>query len=443
MLVGIEELDKWKRRLRIGLPAEEVEKRLAERLAEYAKNYQAPGFRKGKAPKSMIEREFGMRAKVEAIESLMGAAIADAIREKELRPVCDPIVEDLESSPTDDHYHFTATIEVRPEIELREYEGLSFKERVPLVSNEDVERAVEELRDANADLAQVDRAAGTGDFVIIDYDRLGGDGKPVADASVEGAGYELGAGQIPGELEEALLGASAGDSRSVAIPFPEDSGVADLAGKTVDFDVRVREVREKRLPPVDDAFAKKVAKAETVLDLRVKVRNSLESQAKGYARRRLEEEIVSALIEKNPFELPECLVEERLNDMRTRMSQGRPEGGEIDPVEFGRVYRPVVERQIKAGLLLNTIAEKHGVEVGSGDVENRVNEIAAAQGKDPEELKKDLEGTDLLKQLEDDIWLTKVHELIVGLSNVTTEQVELPRAADAAEVGKGGPAQSG
>ena len=444
MLVSIEELDKWKRKLRIGLPEDDVAKHSAERLSEYGKAYQVPGFRKGKAPQSMVDREFGVRAKIEAIESLMGSAIADAVRETGIRPVCDPVVEDVEDAPTDGHYHFTATIEIRPEIELREYEGLEFTERVPIVSNDDVERAVEELRDANADLAQVTRAAGAGDFVIIDYDRLGTDGKPAPEGKVEGAAYELGANQIPGELEEELLGASAGDQRAVSIAFPDDAGVEGLAGKTVSFDVRVREVREKRLPPVDDAFAKAVAKAETVLDLRVKVRTSLESQAKGLARRRLEEEVVAALIEKNPFELPDGLVRERLDAMRARISERRPEGDDgIDPVEFDRVYRPVVEQQLKAGLLLGTIAEKHGVEVGPGDVEKRVSEIAKAQGKDVAELRKDLEGTDLLKQLADDIWLTRVHELIVGLSKVTTEQIELPRAADAAKAVEGEPAQSG
>jgi trigger factor len=443
LLVSIEELDKCKRKLRIGLPEGDVAARSAERLSEYGKAYEAPGFRKGKAPKSMVDREFGVRAKIEAIESLMGDAIAEAIRESGIRPVCEPIVEDLESAPTDGHYHFTATIEVRPEIELREYEGLEFTERVPIVSNEDVDRAIEELREANADLAQVTRAAGVGDFVIIDYDRLGSDGLPVPEGKVDGAAYELGADQIPGELEEALLGTSAGDQRAVSLTFPDDSRIEELAGKMVDFDVRVREVREKRLPVVDEAFAKKVAKAETVLDLRVKVRTSLESQAKGFAKRRLEEEIVAALIEKNPFELPECLVRDRLDAMRARMNERRPEGqGEIDQVEFERVYRPVVEHQLKAGLLLNTVAEKHGVEVGPGDVDARVTEIARAQGKDPEELRKDLEGTDLLSQLEDDIWLMRVHDLIVGLSKVTTEQIELPRAADAA-AGDGEPAQSG
>jgi trigger factor len=333
----------------------------------------------------------------------------------------------VETSPVDGHYHFTTTIGIRPEIELKDYEGLELTERVPTVSNEDVERAIEELRERNADLKPTARAAKAGDFVFMDYDRLDKTGKPVADSKVEGAAYELGAGQIPAELETALTGMSAGEDKTVAIPFPEDSGVKELAGKTVSFSIAVRDVREKQLPLVDDAFAKKAAGAETILDLRVKVRNSLEAQAKAFARRRLEEDLVKALIEKNPFELPECLVRERLDLMRERVQSRQPEGSPpIDQSQFDQVYRSVVEHQLKAGLILGAIAEKHEIEVGDADVRQRVAEVAESQGKDPEQLMDDLEGSDLLDQLKDDLWLSKVHELALGLSKVTTEEYEPP-----------------
>lgn len=439
MKVQVKELDNWVRELRIGIPEADVDARYRERLEMYRKEFEADGFRKGKAPIGMVEKKFGHTARAEAVESMMPDAIADAVRDHGLRPICDPIVENMETAPSDGHYHFTTTIGVRPDIELKEYEGLEFVERVPVVSGEDLERAIDELRERNADLAPVTRAAASGDFIFIDYERTDASGNVVPDSKVEGAAYELGAGQIPPELEQALLGAAAGDEKRVAIPFPADSGVKELAGKTADFAVAVKEVREKRLPPVDEAFAKKAADAETVLDLRVKVRNSLESQARAYARRRLEEELVGTLIEKNPFELPECLVRERLDLMRERMEAKRPDGAPpIDQKEFDDVYRPVVEHQLKAGLLLGAIAEKHDLEVGEEDVRKRVAEIAESQGRDPEQLMKDLEGSELIDQLKDDLWLSKVHEFAIGLSKVTTEMVEIPReGADEAKTGEG------
>jgi len=423
----IEELDKWKRRLRIAVPEADVETRRAELLAERAKTAQIDGFRKGKVPREIIERRFGEADRLRAIESLLGPAYGEAVRESGLRPVCDPVIESLNDAPEEGNYFFTATIEVRPEVELTDYEGLEFTERVPNVTSEDVDRAIEELREKNATLAPVMRSSTAGDFVIIDYRRLDDEGRPVPDSGTEGFPCEVGGGELPPELDAALTGAAGGDQKTVAITYPADYHVESMAAKTISFAVNVRDVREKRLPAVDDNFARSVARAETVLDLRVKVRNSLEAQARGLARRRLEEEIVRELIERNPFDLPECLVAERLDRMYSRMTEGREDAEEkIDPEQFRKVYRPVVEHQLKAGILLGAIAEKHGVEVTPQDIEARVHEIAESQEREPEQLMEDLKGTDVLSRIEEDLWLTKVHELLVGLSKVKVEQVDLP-----------------
>ena len=170
------------------------------------------------------------------------------------------------------------------------------------------------------------------------------------------------------------------------------------------------------------------------------MRNALEARAKSWARGRLEEEIVRAIIERNPFELPECLMEERLKKTYWRTTQqgeargagtpgqltGPPDDLEV-PEEFAKVYNPVVAHQLKAGLLLGKIAEKHGTEVTREDIEKRVGQIAEAQGRKPDELINDLADTDALSQIEDELWLEKVHELLVSVSNVKTEEL-LPDA---------------
>ncbi len=427
MPVSVEVLDKWKRRLRIGVPEDSVERKMQELFDALAKRAEAPGFRRGKVPRSLLERRHGEAVRNEALEALMGPAYADAVRETGLRPIGDPIVERVERVPSGGHYHFTATVEVRPEIELREYEGLQFTERIPKVTGEDVDRAIEELRERHAELVSVGRPAMPGDFVIIDYDRLGDDGEPIPETTVLDYPCEVGSGRLPPELDGALVGASVGDSKTVAIAYPDDYGVESMAGRTISFGVRVKDVKEKRLPPVDDAFARVAARAETVLDLRVKVRNSLEAQAKAFARRRLEEEIVATLVARNPFELPEGLVQKRLDALRERLADERGgDGGQTDPTEFERIYRPMVEHQLKAGLILGAIAEKHNVEVTSEEVERRVARLAEARGKDPDELLRDLKDTKVLAEIEDDLWLAKVHDLIVGLSKVETEYVDIP-----------------
>jgi trigger factor len=237
----------------------------------------------------------------------------------------------------------------------------------------------------------------------------------------------------------------------VAIKYPDDFQVESLAGREVSFAISVKDVRQKRLPVADDDFAKACGPFETMLDLRVRVRNGLEARAKSWARGRLEEEIVSAIIERNPFTLPECLTEDRLGRMYWRSTRQREEGSggrsgkgvspeppddlEV-PEEFSRIYRPAVEHQLKAGLLLSKIAEKHGVEVSKEDIEKRVGQIAEAQGRKPDELINDLAGTDALSQIEDELWLEKVHELLVSVSNVKTEALE-PDAEEESSSGGG------
>ena len=437
MLVRVEDAGGWKRRLHVGVPEAAVEKKYQELLEELSGRVEMPGFRKGKVPQDMLVQRYGQALRADAIESLLASAYVDAVKEAGLRPVCDPAVHDLEAIPTDGHYHFTATVEVRPEIELRDYEGLDFVERVPIVTNVDVERALDSLRDQQADLVPVTRQSAPGDFVIIDYERLGDDGRPVPDSKSVDYPCEVGKGYMPPELDEALVGVSAGDEKTVTLAFPEGHGVKDVAGKSVPFAVKVKEVREKRLPPVDDAFAKAVAGCETVLDLRVRVRNSLEAQARAFARGRLEQEIIDAILERNPFELPECLVEERLGEMYRRASEGRSDEDKPKVEEFRSVYRPVVEHQLKASLLLGMIAEKHGVEVGEADVQQRVAALAARQGKDPAQLAADLKGTDALSQIEDEVWLSKVHEHLVRISKVTTEMVDVAKLRETAAKGEG------
>jgi trigger factor len=441
LLVRVEELEGWKRKLVISLAEADVEAKSRELLAELAKDATAPGFRKGKVPPGMIEKSHGGATRAEALRMLAGSAYADAVRESGIHPICDPVVE-LEGKPEDGQYTLTATVEVKPEFELSEYQDLEFTERVPVVSNEDVENYIEKLREERAELLQVTRPAATGDIVVMDYEAIDDQGNSIENSKTEDYICELGRDMVPPEIEKELIGASPGDAKTATVHYPDDFRVEELAGKDVTFSVTLKDVRQKRLPVVDDDFAKACGPFETLLDLRVRVRNALEGRAKAWARNRLEESIVREIIERNPFTLPECLVEDRLKRTfwRTRKDEGAAVGqdtgaarktGEASteppsdlevPEDFAELYRPVIEHQLKAGLILAKIAEKHGTEVTKEDIEKRVHEIAESQGRKPDEMMNDLAGTDVLSQIEDDLWLEKVHDFLVGVSKVTTEQ---------------------
>ncbi len=201
MLVRVEELEGWKRKLIIGLPEAEVAEKAKELLAEVAKAATAPGFRKGKVPFGMIERSHGAATRDEALKIMAGGAYADAVKEAALHPICDPVVE-LGDEVEDGQYTLTATFEVKPEFELKDYKDIEFTERVPVVANEDVDKYVEGLREERAELLEVTRPAAEGDIVVLDYAPLGDDGEPMADSKAEDYICELGKGQVPSEIEQ-------------------------------------------------------------------------------------------------------------------------------------------------------------------------------------------------------------------------------------------------
>ncbi len=443
MLVRVEELDGWKRKLTVELSEDDVRSKSGEVLKQMAEDVQLDGFRKGKAPKAIIEQRYGAEAMREALGSLLSDAYVEAVKEAGIHPVCDPDVELLDDQPSDGKYTFAATVAVKPEFELGDLSALEFTEKVPIVTDDDVARAVEELRDAKAELVAPGRPSVPGDFVVIDYDKLDDAGQPEKDSGQKDFPCELGSGRLPDELEEALTGVSAGEQKNVTITYPDDYGNEDLAGRTLSFTVSVKDVRSKRLPVVDDEFARSLGPFETLLDLRVKVRSQLEEQAKRMARERLYSEVLGRVVEATGFELPECMVEDRLEMIYERMQRESGDGGDPPPRdEFDQHYREVTRQRIRAELVLGAFAKREGVEVTEDDVKRRIASIAEQQGRDPSTAYDEIKGTEMFdemyRELEDRLWLEKVHERLVDSVKVTTEHVEIPAPGeDHPEAGAG------
>lgn len=427
LLLGVEELEGSKRRLRIALAEEDVEKKMAELYAGLQRNVEIRGFRKGKAPRAVIENRYRDEVRRDAIRSLSSEALYEVVEETGLKPiaVADEDDFDIETTPRDGKYHVSATVEVRPNVELGDYRGLEFTEKVLGVTDADVDKALDELREQHAELSPVSRPSAVGDYVFVDYERLDTGGNVVPESAVSDYPCEVGAGLVPPELDQALAGVSIGDEKTVAVTYPKDYNVESLAGRTVSFRVKVKDVKQKLLPALTDDFARTVGRFETLLDLRVKVRNALEAQAKAAARRRLEEEIVTELTKRHSFELPASMIESRLTRIRERLSERNGgDGRDLDEDEIRKAFGPIVEAQLRGALILEAVAEKEGVEITQSDIDARVAEIGERHGKDPVKLAEDLKGTDALSRIQDDLWLEKVHDFLVRVSKVETELVE-------------------
>ena len=390
MKVHVEETGATRRVLKIQVPGEEVARELAAAYEALRKRTRIPGFRKGKAPRAILERQFGPSVEAEVMQRLIPDAYLRAVREAGVHPVDDPVIEDVHLDKKEHGLRFTATVEVQPPVEPPRYEGLVVEGEEVEVTEEDVARTLETLREANAQLVAVeDRPVARGDWVLVDYQaRM--DGKPLPELAGKDAWVEVGAGRLLPGFDEQLIGAKAGENRDVALTLPEDYVREDLAGKPVVFQVHVKEIKVRVLPELDDEFARDLGEYENLEALRQKVRERLAVEKAKAAEKRVKARLLQQLVDSHPMEVPEALVERRLRTLveRTRedmiLSGRDPKAMALDEAYLREKLAPVARSQVKGYLLLQAIADKEGIQVTDADVEQALKDIARETRQSPE-----------------------------------------------------------
>ncbi|MFB6259886.1 MAG: trigger factor, partial [Thiohalorhabdaceae bacterium] len=252
MEVSVSEGSGLQRQLTVKVPAERVNQELDQRLRQLAQKVNLPGFRPGKVPLHVVEQKYRNEVYGEVMNELLSQTYSEALEQNELNPVAQPDVEPGELK-RDEEFAYTANFEVYPEVEPTGYKGMELTKRTAEVDDAAIDETIERLREMRADYQPVERAAAEGDQVLIDFAGQI-DGEAFEGGEASDYTMELGSGRHLKEMEEGLVGASAGETRTIRVPFPDDYPREDLAGKTAEFEVTVKEVREKQLPEVDEAF---------------------------------------------------------------------------------------------------------------------------------------------------------------------------------------------
>ena len=343
-----------------------------------------PGFRKGKAPRRMIESMYGAGIFYEdAVEALAPEALDAGIREKELDTVGRPSILDFNIGE-DKSLTLKFRVSLYPEVKVSKYKGIAAPKMAVRVTKKDVDREIESARQRNARIESVDRAAANGDIVNIDFEGFI-DGVAFDGGKGEGHDLELGSGQfIPG-FEDQLIGAKAGDEVDVNVTFPENYA-PELASKAATFKVKVNEVKVKELPELDDEFAKDVSEFDTLEEYSASVKEELSERKREEAQRAFEEVVMSRLTDNVECEIPDDMVEEHLDSMLNnfRYNLAR-QGMELEQyfsmmgmsVEtFRQETRPTAEKQIKLDLAFEHIAKTEDFPVSDEDVENEYKRLA-------------------------------------------------------------------
>jgi len=365
----------------VQVPWERVRKDLDAGFREVSRHAQIRGFRKGKAPRHLLEQLYGKQVRAEVQGSLVEAGLLEAVEKHELQVVARPEVEPKPIAKGQP-FEFKAKIEVRPKIEELKTEGLEIWEPPLEVPDEDVDARIEELRKQHADVREPEpmRGAKDGDEVIIDY-TVTIDGELKEQMGATDRNVDLGEDGLLEEFEAGLKGMQPGETKTIEVPFEEDHPNPELAGKTAVFEVSVTALRERLLPDVDDDFAQDCGEFETLLELRLDIRKQLSERLEEKRSADTRESLIDQLIELNDVPIPPAMIDQQKQQMVYEMAafaqmMGQPLGDEI--------FEGIDERagrRVKAGLLLGTLARLENVEVTREEIEERFAEMAERTGK--------------------------------------------------------------
>jgi trigger factor len=384
------------RRVDVHVDAKRVRKAFDRAYRDLARNTQIKGFRRGKVPRKVLERVYGASLGEEMQRTLVRETLADAIEQTGLEPLSPPSV-DSEPPIADEDFRYTAHVEVRPEIELPELTGLPATRPSVAVSDEDVARELERLRERNAPVVEEprDTEVETGHVLSIDFvGRI--DGEAFEGGTGRDVELEVGSGRFLPGFEEQLVGARADDDREVRVAFPDDYGNAELAGREAVFQVHVGEVKRRELSELDDEFAKDVGDFETLEDLSSRIRQDLLEMRENAARSELYRSLLDALIERTEFDVPPGLgerqLDRRLQDAARRFQEAGLDDADLEG-ELARLreqWRPAALREVREQLLLDAVARSQEIAVEDGEVDARLEHMAAERGVSAERFREAL-----------------------------------------------------
>jgi trigger factor len=374
-----------KHELEISIPAEAVEAETVKVTKTFQDRAKLPGFRPGKAPASLVRRNFAGDIRQQVLEQLVPRFFDEKAKEESLRVVGTPSISDV-------HFHdgepirFKAHFEVFPEFEPAEYKGVEVPYRQPEVSGEDVQKRIEELRESKATYANEDpRPLADGDYAVISLESLAGAETPIKSDEVVVliAGPETLAG-----FTENLRGASPGDEKEFDVTYPDDYGQEKLSGKTITFKVVVKGLRRKELPEINDEFAQDLGDFRTMVELKEALKKSILVQRETEAQREAKDKLVDKLVDANEFPVPEKFVEKQIENrveqrLRSLAQQGvDPRSFNLDWAKIKEAQRDAAMREVKASLILGKVAEKEAIGVTNDEVEREVQRLAQ-QNREP------------------------------------------------------------
>ena len=423
MSVQVEKLEKSMAKLTIEVAAEEFDAAITKAYQKSKGKISMPGFRKGKAPRAMIEKMYGSGVFYEdAANIIIPEAYENAAKESDLEIVAQPEI-DVVQMEKGKAFIFTATVAVKPEVTLGEYKGIEVEKKAVEVTDEEVEEEINRVRESNSRMVTVDdRATQDGDTVVIDFDGYV-DGEQFEGGKAEDYSLVLGSHSFIDNFEDQLVGKNIGEDVEVNVTFPEQYQAEELQGKPALFKVKIKEIKVKELPELDDDFAQDVSECDTLDEYKAEVRTKLTEAKDAAIAREKEEDVVNKIIENATMEIPQQMVAAQTRQMTQEFAQRLQAQGlsleqymqftGLTPQKMMEELEPQALKRIQSRLVLEAVVAAEGMEASEEDINKEIENMASMYQMEADKLK-ELIGEDEKKQIGLDICVQKAVELVVA-----------------------------
>ena len=418
--VNVTKQSGWKRILEIDVPQDLVDQEFQQTYLKFQKEARVPGFRPGKAPLEMIKSRFKEVAREEVLESLLNSSYRQALEETKLQPLGLPQVKEVQFSPGS-NLTFKAEIEIQPEIEVKEYKKLKLVRQIDPVRDQEVDDAILYLRERNAQLRPVEREIKEKDFVVVDLEEYFRQNSKPASQKYENQLMEIEPELMLKKFQEALVGSKIGDEKSFQTEYPKEHANKRLAGQKVAYKLKVKEIKEKLLPALDDGFAKAQGDYQTLLELRLKIRESLEKRHQEQSQKELETQAIAKILEKNSFPVPEALLNTYLDYLIEDLKKRYPD---LDEKEIREKNRKSGEEKIRWEYIFHQLALKEKVAITEADLQARIKNFASAYNLPLDKAQEYLVQTKQVERMKESILEEKVLELVLSQAEIKEERME-------------------
>jgi len=442
MKATVEKIESNRVVLEVEVEAPQLAKALDRAYRKLVRQVNIPGFRRGKAPRFILERYLGKEPLYhEAIDMVVPEAYRQAVEETKIEPIDHPQVEIIQAEEGQPLI-FKATVEVKPEVILKQYKGVEVRKPEVKVTEEDVEQYLKSLQERYAELKDAeDGTVREGDTVFIDFQGfIDGEEHP----GLKGENYplEIGSGTFIADFEAQLVGAKVDEEREVKVTFPENYFRQELAGKDAVFQVKIRAIKRKHLLPLDDEFAKDVSECETLEELKADIKRRLEKEREEWAKAEIRRQVVEKVVEDAQVEVPKVLVERRIDRFIEDFAWHlRSQGSSLEKFmertgknisDLREDFRARAEKQVKTELVLEAVAKQEGLTATPEEIEKEIQEMARILKKDPLELKEKM--GDGLERLKYDIIINKAAQFLVEHSIPVVEDKEEGKESSGGEI---------